>query len=185
MSFGQVLDGTSSSPQALILNAVGSNVTITSDNISQNGGGGSAFSIAGLPAMPFTLSAGQSAQGSVKFAPSSGSPGTAAGTVTFVGNMNSAALTMSGTGASNVGLVWAASTTPSVTYNVYRCSISATACVPSQPANFSQIAKGIAGLSYTDSSVSSGQTYYYALTAVDTSNAESVLSAVSPAAAIP
>jgi len=182
LTFGQVLDGAASSPQMLILNAVGNGLTITSDNISQNGGGGSAFSIAGLPAMPFTLSAGQSAQASVTFAPSSGSPGTAAGTVTFVSNMNSAASTMSGTGASNVGLAWTASTTPGVTYNVYRCAVSAAACVSSQPANFSPIARGITGLAYTDSTVFSGQTYYYALTAVDTSNTESLLSVVSTAA---
>src|SRR5262249_35295978 len=147
--------------------------------------GGSAFSVAGLPAMPFTLGAGQTAQARVTFAPSTGAPGTAAGTVTFVSNMNSAASTISGTGASNVGLAWTASTTPGVTYNVYRCSVSLAACVPSQPANFSQIAQGVAGLSYTDSAISSGQTYYYALTAVDASNAESVLSAVSTATVIP
>jgi fibronectin type 3 domain-containing protein len=99
--------------------------------------------------------------------------------------MNSAGSAVSGTGASNVRLAWAASTTPGVTYDVYRCSISAPACVSNQPGNFSQIAKGVTGLSYTDSTVSSGQTYYYAVTAVDTSNTESGLSAVSMAAAIP
>jgi hypothetical protein len=185
LSFGSVPDGTTSSPQALTLNAVGSNVTIASDNISQNGGGGSAFSITGLPVMPFTLSAGQSAQASLTFAPAAGSPGTAAGTVMFMSNLNSAASTISGLGASNVELTWIASTAPGVTYNVYRCSGSAAACVSSQPSNFSQIARGIAGLAYTDSAVSSGQTYYYTLTAVDTNNTEGGVSTVSGPATIP
>lgn len=185
LSFGQVMDGTTSSPQTMILNAVGGSVTVTSDNVVQNGGGGSAFSITSLPSLPFTIAAGQSAQVNLTFAPASGSPGTAAGNVTFVSNMNSVAPTFSGTGTANVSLAWTASTTSGVTYNVYRCSISSTACVQNQPGNFTRIASGIANLTYTDSAVSSGQTYYYALTAVDASGAESAVSSVSTATAIP
>jgi len=185
LNFGQVMDGTTSATQALTLNAVGSSVTVTSDNIVQNGGGGSPFSIKGLPALPFTIAAGQSAQASVTFAPASGSPGAASGTVNVVTNMNTVAPTLSGMGASNVTIGWTASTTPTVTYNVYRCSTSATACVQGQPSNFTRIATGVSGLAYTDSNVASGQTYYYALAAVDGSAAESVLSGVSGAATIP
>ena len=185
LNFGQVPDATKSTPQVLTLTAIGGSVTLTSDNIAQNGGGGTAFSITGLSALPLTIAAGQSMQASVTFAPASGSPGPVAGTATFATSVNSVTSTLSGTGDANVGVGWSASTTPSVTYNVYRCSTSAAACVQTQPGNFSQIATGVGGLAYTDSTVSSGQTYYYALTAVDTTGAESVLSTVSNGATIP
>jgi hypothetical protein len=68
---------------------------------------------------------------------------------------------------------------------VYRCSISGTACVDSQSANFVEIATGLGSPTYTDSSVSSGNSYYYALTATDTNNTQSSLSAVSSAVVIP
>jgi fibronectin type 3 domain-containing protein len=135
--------------------------------------------------LPFTINAGQSVQAGVTFAPASGSPGAASGTVTFASSMNNVAPTLSGVGASNVALAWTASTTPGVTYSVYRCSTSATACVQTQPANFTRIANGVSVLSYADASVTSGQTYYYALTAIDGSGAESMLSGVSAAATIP
>ena len=185
LNFGQVLDGSASSPQTLALNAVGSNVTVTSDALAQSGGGGNAFSITGLPAVPFTIAAGQSVQASVTFAPAPGAPGTAAGSISFANNVNTVAPSLSGTGESNVQLSWVASTTPNVTYNVYRCSTSATACVQSLSGNFARIANSIGTLAYIDSGVNSGQTYYYALTAVDSSNVESVLSTVSNGAVIP
>ena len=185
LNFGQVLDGSAGSPQTLTLNAVGSNVTVTSDAIAQSGGGGNAFSITGLPAVPFTIAAGQSVQASVTFAPAPGAPGAAAGSISFASSANTVAPSFSGAGESNVQLSWIASTTPNVTYNVYRCSTSATACVQSQPDNFAIIANSIGTLAYTDSGLTSGQTYYYALTAVDSGNVESVLSTVSNGAVIP
>lgn len=184
LNFGQVIDGTAGAAQTLTLSAVGSNVTVTSDAITQSGGGGNAFSIS-LPAVPFTISAGQSVQTSVKFAPAAGSPGTAAGSVSFVSNVNTVTPAVSGTGTSNVLLSWIASTTPNVAYNVYRCSTSAAACVQSAPGNFAKIANSINSLTYTDSGVTSGQTYYYALTAVDSGNVESALSTVTSGATIP
>src|SRR5258708_931583 len=78
LNFGQVMDGSTSAPQSLTLNAVGSTVTVTSNSIVQSGGGGAAFSITSMPSLPFTLAAGQSKQVNVTFAPASGSPGTAA-----------------------------------------------------------------------------------------------------------
>ena len=184
LNFGQVMDGTASSAQTLTLSAVGSNVTVTSDAIAQSGGGGNAFSIS-LPAVPFTISAGQSVQASVKFAPAAGSPGTAAGSVSFVSNVNTVTPAVSGTGTSDVLLSWIASTAPNVTYNVYRCSTSAVACVQSLPGNFARVANNIGSLAYIDSGVTSGQTYYYALTAVDSNNVEGGLSTVTSGATIP
>ena len=185
LNFGQTLDGSTSSSQSLTLSAVGNSVTITSANIAQNGGGGSAFSIAGMPTLPFVLAAGQSLQVSAAFAPAPGSPGAAAGTVTFASSVNSVAPTLSGSGVANVMLSWAPDATANVTYSIYRCSISVTACIQAQPANFVEIASGLGSTAYTDSSVSSGNSYYYALTATDTNNVQSSLSSVSSAVVIP
>lgn len=63
-------------------------------------------------------------------------------------------------------LTWAASTTPNVTYNVYR---SAT-----QTGSYAKVNSAkMTGTAYTDVGVTGGQTYYYAATAVDSSNNES------------
>jgi hypothetical protein len=78
-----------------------------------------------------------------------------------------------GTVSHSVVLNWAASTTPSVTYNVYR---SGTSGVYSAP-----LASSISTTSYTDNAVQSGQTYYYVVTAVN-SGGESARSNESPAA---
>jgi len=57
-----------------------------------------------------------------------------------------------------VSLAWTASTTQNVTYNVYRSVTSGSYSTP--------LATLIGGTSYTDNSVTSGQTYYYVITAV-------------------
>lgn len=181
LNFGQVLDGTTSSPQTLTLSAVGGSVTMNSSNIVQNGGGGNAFSLTGLPSVPFTISPGQTVQVSVVFAPAAGSPGTAAGSISFASNINGATPSFAGTGMPNVLLTWGASTTQNVTYNVYRCAISAAVCTQNQPSNFTEIANRSGNLSYVDSAVTSGQTYYYAITAVDVNGIESVFSTIANA----
>lgn len=178
LNFGSVLDGLRSSSQTGTLTANGTAVTVTVANVS-----GAAFSISGLPTLPFTIPAGQSQTFSVTFAPPSGSPGTSSGRITFMSGSNNVSQTLTGTGMLNVALTWTASTTPNVTYNVYRCSTSALACVSSQPANFgAPIATQVAATSYIDSSVSHGVKYYYALTAVDANNKPSGLSMVASAA---
>ena len=82
-------------------------------------------------------------------------------------------VTGSGTVSHSVVLNWVASTTPSVTYNVYR---SPTSGVYSSP-----LASSGTATSYTDPSVQSGQTYYYVVTAVN-SGGESARSNEVPAA---
>jgi len=106
-----------------------------------------------LPALPFTIAAGQTQPFSVRFSPVAGSSGARAGSISFTSGINNVSQSFSGTGSPDVLLSWGASTTPSVTYNVYRCSTSASACVQSSPSNFTRIATGISGLTYTDLSV--------------------------------
>jgi hypothetical protein len=73
-----------------------------------------------------------------------------------------------------VTLNWVASTSPNVTYNVYRSSTSGG---PYVKLNSSPIS----GLSYIDTSVQGGQTYYYVARAVNTSGQESINSNQAPA----
>lgn len=176
LSFGAVADGTSSASQTGTLSAVGASVTVSAASTT-----GAAFSVSGLPSLPFTIAAGQTQQFNVTFSPASGSPGAAAGNIAFTSGINNPTQTWSGTGTSNVVLSWTASGTPSVTYNVYRCSTSASACVQSSPMSFTRISSSVSALTYADLSVSSGQTYYYSVTSVDTSNTESALSTVTSA----
>jgi hypothetical protein len=175
LSFGSVPDGQTSASQTGTLTAVGANITITGVTPSD-----SRFAVS--PAAPFTIPAGQSQQFSVTFSPADGSPGFVAGSIVFTSAINNVTQAVSGTGTPNVAISWAASTTPNVTYKVYRCNISASACVQTSPSNFTLISSGITGLTYSDISVASGQTYYYALTAVDSSNNESVFSDIASAA---
>ena len=67
-----------------------------------------------------------------------------------------------------VSLSWAASTTPATGYKVYRGTASGG------PYTLLQ-SLGVV-TTYTDTTVVSGQTYYYVTTAVDSSNAQSVYS---------
>lgn len=62
-------------------------------------------------------------------------------------------------------LTWSASSTPGITqYNVYRGTISGGPYTKIASGNF---------LTYTDSNVTSGSTYFWVVTAVDSNNQES------------
>jgi hypothetical protein len=75
-------------------------------------------------------------------------------------------------------LSWTASTTPNVTYNVYRSSALA--------GPFTQVnSSSISGTTFTDSSVQAGQTYYYVATAVASNSTQSAYSSPPVQAAIP
>jgi hypothetical protein len=78
---------------------------------------------------------------------------------------------VTGTGVTHrVLLSWTPSTSANVTgYNIYRGTTSggAYAKVNSAP---------VVGVTYTDTTVQSGETYYYVATAIDNSNNESVYS---------
>lgn len=75
------------------------------------------------------------------------------------------------TGLHTVALSWVASTTSGVTYNVYRATTSGGYNYAT-PLNSSPMS----GTSFTDCTVSLGQTYYYVIRAVDSSGNQSVSS---------
>jgi hypothetical protein len=109
----------------------------------------------------------------VTFSPSSQSVSVSGGNVVGI------TFTATGT-AYSVSLAWNASTTPNVTYNMYRCTTSATACTSSQIANFAKLnSSPITTTAFLDSNVAVGQTYYYGVTAVDSSLNESGMSNIS------
>jgi hypothetical protein len=168
LNFGNVAVGNSGS-QTITL----SNTGTAAATVSQAVVSGTGYTMSGL-VMPMTLAAGASTSFSVQFAPTSA--GSDSGSVTVTSNTpNSPTMVAtSGTGtapvAHSVSLSWVASTSQTVVgYNIYRGSVSGG---PYTVLNSTPNA----GLTYTDMTVTAGQTYYYVVTAVDGSGNESVVS---------
>lgn len=166
LSFGNVTVGNSSTQTATLTNTGNSSLNIIQITVS-----GSGYTTSGL-LLPATLTAGQSTTLFIAFSPTSA--GTFNGTVSVVSSAtNSPALiSLSGTGveASHwATLSWTASASLVIGYNAYRATASGG---PYTRLN----AALITALTYTDSAVQAGQTYYYAVTAVNSNNEESVYS---------
>jgi Abnormal spindle-like microcephaly-assoc'd, ASPM-SPD-2-Hydin len=162
MSFGTVTIGDTQTQNGSIT-ASGGSLTVSSASSSN-----SAFTLGGLT-LPLTLTAGQNVSFTVTFAPKTAGA-TSSNIAFFTSNSTSATATANGSGATlphTVNLSWNASTSTSVSgYNVYR---GASATGP-----FSRINAALnPAMSYTDSTVQSGTTYYYVTTAVDSSGVES------------
>jgi len=145
----------------------GSPVTISSGTTT------SAEFVLGGISLPTALAAGQSVPFTVTFLPQTS--GSTSANLTFTSNATNSSVTESLTGSGiapiqhSVDLSWVASSSSNVVgYNVYRAGISGGPYATVAPAN--------AGTTYVDGSVQAGQTYYYVVTAVDTSGTESVYS---------
>jgi hypothetical protein len=173
LNFGSVPDGTTAT-QSINLSAVGSNVTITSSSSSS-----SQFVLEGA-SFPLTISAGQRVSFNVAFTPKSS--GTISAALSFSSNASSTGTleALSGIGTAtqySVNLSWNASSGVAG-YNVYRSTAS--------NGTYSKISSTLdANTAYTDSTVVSGQTYYYAATSVNSSGQESALSTPPVGAAVP
>ena len=164
LSFGSLATGTSATQSVTISNTGNSSVSI-----SQVSASGAGFSTSGI-ALPLSLAAGQSASFSVKFAPASA--GNLPGSVTVVSNATNSPLivALSGTGSlpvsHSVALNWTPSSSTYSGFNVYRGTTSG--------GPYTRIDSSvIPTASYTDAAVTSGQTYYYVATEVDSSGMES------------
>jgi hypothetical protein len=168
LSFGNVTTGTSSATQNVtITNTGNSNVAISQINLV-----GAGYTMTGGSA-PVTLSPSQNITLVVQFSPATA--GSISGSITVVSNATGspATIPLSGTGVApvqhSVLLTWNASTSTVSGYNIYRSTVSGT--------GYTKINSSlVAVLSYTDSSLQSGTTYYYVTTAVDSTGAESVFS---------
>ena len=168
LNFGNETVGGSTTLPVMLTNTGNSSVTISGFSLSN-----SSYTVAG-GLTGATLAAGQQATLNVVFAPKS--TGTLSGTVTVVSNATSTApkVAVSGTGISStahsVALSWSSSTSSGVVgYNVYRSTVSGSsyARLNSSPT---------ASTKFTDGSVVSAETYYYVVTTVNSSGAESVKS---------
>jgi hypothetical protein len=171
LPFGNVAVGSNNSQPVTLTN--NGNSTVTIGTVSTTGTG---FSASGVTAGQ-TIGAGQTASLSVKFAPAS--TAAVSGTVTVTSNATNSPIniSVSGTGttvvAHSVSLAWTASTSSVVGYNVYRSTISG--------GPYTLVTTtAIAGVSYTDSTVQAGVTYFYVVTAVDSNGNESAFSNEAP-----
>jgi hypothetical protein len=168
LTFGNVTDGSNSSSNVTLQNNGNTNVTISSVTVT-----GAGMSTSGVSS-GLTLTPNQTATLSVTFAPNTA--GAVSGSVTVASNATNspAMISVSGTGVApsshSVGLSWDASTSTDVVgYFVYRGAVSGGPYTK-------QNSSADANLAYTDSAVASGQTYFYVVTAVDSSNVESAYS---------
>ena len=166
LNFGNVTVGSSASLTGT-LNATGASVTVSSASVST-----SEFALSGL-SFPFTISAGGSKSFTVTFTPQAS--GAASATASFISNATNSPTSesLTGTGTTppqhSVDLSWSDSTPNLAGYNIYRGSTSG--------GPYTKINTALDGsTTYTDLSVTAGQTYYYVTTAVDNSNNESAYS---------
>ena len=167
LSFGNVTVGSSGTSQLTVKSTGNTNATISKVTVSGTGFvlGGSAASV--------ILDPSQTESYTVNFDPKAA--GAISGTLTITSNAANSPLNiaLSGTGVTTsaskhtVALTWERSSTSSVTgYFVYRGT------KPSGP--FAQLnSSPESSPTYSDGTVSSGQVYYYYVTAVDSSNIQS------------
>jgi hypothetical protein len=163
LNFGNVTVGKSASLDTT-LTASDADVTISSDQLNS-----SEFSLAGLNAR-VTIHSGTSLKVTLKFTPNQS--GTASGKADYISNalVSPAVEALTGTGvaqsAHSVDLSWQDSGASVVGYNIYRGTVHGG---PYQKINTALDAS----TNYTDAFVSSGKTYYYVTTAVNSKNQES------------
>jgi len=169
VAFGNVAVGASTAKTLTVTSAGNSSVTISSDAVS-----GAGMALSGI-AGGTTLAPGQSATLTATFAPKAA--GSVSGSITIASNATSgASMTLPATGmgtttvSHSVALKWQASSSSGVSgYNVYRATAAGGPYTKLDSA-------AISGTSYTDSSVSSGTTYFYAVTTLGTDGTESAYS---------
>ena len=162
VSFGNVSVGASSN-QSGVLTATGASVTVSSASSSN-----SQFTIGGI-SLPMTIASGQSVPFTVTFSPLVS--GTVSGSLSFVSNASTSTVgeTVSGTGQAaqyKVSLSWSPSTSTVTGYNVYRGTTSGGPYARVNPSVDTVT-------TYADSTVQSGQTYYYVTTSVASGGMES------------
>lgn len=165
LSFGNILLGNTSSLSVRLSNTGSGTVTVSSANFA-----GSAFKLSGL-SLPTTIAAGASKSATIVFTPDVSGP--FSGSVSFVSNATNSPVSVSltGTGVApiqhSVDLSWVGSASSGVVgYYIYRSTNPGSGYVRlnTSPAPTT---------TYTDSTVTSGLTYYYVVTAVDGSGDES------------
>jgi len=165
LSFGSQALNASATQSVTLTNTGNAAVSISQVNVT-----GTGFTLNGSAPL-VTLSAGQTASFSVTFTPTVA--GSASGTASVVSTAANSPLSipLSGSGAQphSVSLTWSETSSGVVGYNVY------SSTQPSGP--YSRLnSASVDTMAYTDNTVQSGQTYYYCVTALDSSGNESAFS---------
>jgi hypothetical protein len=164
VAFGSVTVGTPVTKTINLTDSGDTNITISGVSIT-----GSAFRASG--GTNATLTPNGSVAISVSFDPASAAA--AQGTLSISSSASNAVLSipLTGTGTAaaalpqSVALNWQPSESQVTGYFVYRGA--------SESSTSRLFVTAIAATSYTDTSVANGQTYYYAVTSVDSNNVES------------
>jgi hypothetical protein len=157
MNFGNVTVANSSIQSVTMTNVGTANVTIAQVMVA-----GAGFNATG--ANGIILAPGQSTTLSSTFAPSAS--GAAAGSITVSSNATNspARISLAGTGVApvshTVALNWSAAASGVTGFNAYSSTVSGGPYVK-------MTSTPLSSASYTDSSVQSGRTYYYVVTAVN------------------
>ncbi len=167
ISFGSVAMGSQATQTVTLTSSGTAAVTVNAASVT-----GTGFSMSGST-FPVTLNPGQTLSLNVQFAPTVAGSATGKLTITSNSATNPAAnIGLSGTGQAKsyaVNLNWNApnsSTDPVVGYNVYR--------TPSGISSFQIVnSSAITPTNYSDSAVTSGQSYVYIVKSVDSSGVES------------
>jgi fibronectin type 3 domain-containing protein len=138
-------------------------MSIKSDALSS-----SEYSISGI-SLPLQLAAGKSVSFQATFAPQAAGTANASLSFTVASPNSTVQAALSGTGTKgtshSVSLSWQADPSPVAGYNVYRSAKSNGTYVQLQSLDTST--------DYVDTSVASGDTYYYEVTAVNDQGVES------------
>jgi len=168
LSFGNVNVSSNSARSVTLTNAGNSSVTISNVTVA-----GAGFNASGVSS-GLILAPGQTASLTATFAPSGA--GSVTGKVSVASNATNSpdSISLSGTGVAasvnhSVSLSWSPSTSTVVGYNTYSAAQSGGPYTKLTGAP-------VAATSYTDSAVQAGQTYYFVITSVDSSNQESAFS---------
>ena len=167
LSFGNVSVSTTAI-QTVTLSNIG-NSTVSVSNVSISGAG---FDANGLPA-GLILAPGQTATLNVTFTPGAAGNSMGSVTVTSTATNSPGAITLSGIGLAPIvhsaSLSWTASISTVVGYNCYSSTVSG--------GPYTKLTTSlVTDTTYTDTTVQSGNTYYYVVTAVDPNNEESAYS---------
>jgi hypothetical protein len=165
LSFGNVTVNSAQSQTATITNTGAASTTVSAVSVA-----GTGFSL-GSVTTPFTIASQQTAPLTLVFSPTTS--GSASGTLTISSNAQNGNLTipLNGTGVAtkSVALSWNATGSQLAGFNVYRSTVSGG---PYGKINGTLVAPA----TYTDPTVLSGTTYYYAVTEVGTNGMESAYS---------
>ena len=167
LNFGNVTMPNSSAQSVTLTNAGNSSVTISNVTVS-----GAGFNVNGASGV--ILTPGQTATLTATFVPAAA--GSVTGKITVASNAANSpdTISLSGTGVTavshSVALSWVASTSSVMGYNAYSSTQSGGPYTKLTGAP-------VAATSYTDTAVQSGQTYFFVVTSVDSSNVESAYSA--------